>query len=107
MRWVSLNNLTQPWFSFAGSVPQFTKVLTAHGQADKPIWITEMGWSTGDVSDAVRATYLRDSVGIVRGWSNVRAMAAYTIHQSQFGAYGLLTLTNTPTLSWTAYAAAQ
>jgi hypothetical protein len=98
---------TRPWFTFAGSVPQFTKVLTAHGQAAKPIWITEMGWSTGDVSDAVRATYLRDSVGIVRGWSNVRAMAAYTIHQSQFGAYGLLTLANAPTLSWTAYAAAQ
>jgi len=98
---------SSPWFSFAGSVPQFTRVLDAHGQGSKPIYITEMGWSTGDVSDATRATYLKDAVGIARTWTNVRGLAAYTIRQTQFATYGLRTSTYQPTLSWTAYASVQ
>jgi hypothetical protein len=96
-----------PWFSFAASVPQFTKVMADNGQPAKPIWITEMGWSTADVSDATRATYLPAATTIARGWTNVRALDVYTLHQSQYAEYGLLTTSGTPTLSWTAYAAAQ
>ena len=98
---------TDPYFSFRGSVPAFTGVLSANGEPSKPIWITEMGWSTAKVSDATRATYLRDATTIARGWTNVRGMAAYTLHQSQYAAYGLLTTSGTATRSWSAYVAAQ
>lgn len=95
------------WFSFKTSAPQFTAALASHGQSGKPLYITEMGWSTGDVSDATRAQYLRDATAIARTWSNVRGMGAYTIRQSQFATYGLRDLGYNPTLSWTAYAAVQ
>ena len=97
---------TDSYFSFKTSVPQFTAKLAAHGQASKPIWLTEMGWGTDRVSDATRATYLQQAVPIARAWPNVRGMGAYTIHQSQFPTYGLLTTSNQPTQSWNAYAAA-
>jgi aryl-phospho-beta-D-glucosidase BglC (GH1 family) len=103
----SPSSTAEPYFSFKSSVPQFTSVLSGHGDAAKPIWITEMGWSTGSVSDATRATYLRDAVAIARTWTNVRGLGAYTLHQSQFATYGLLTTSGAATLSWTAYAAAQ
>jgi hypothetical protein len=93
------------WFSFQRSVPQFRKVMASHGGV-KPIWITEMGWSTDRVTDATRAGYMATAVSIARGWSGVRAMAAYTLHQSQFRTYGLLRTDGTATDTWTGYAAA-
>lgn len=97
---------TKLYYSFAASVPQFQSVLAEHGQSAKPIWITEMGWPTTTVSDTTRAVYLRDAVAIARTWSNVKGVAVYTLHQSQFAAYGLLTTTNAPTASWDGYVAA-
>jgi hypothetical protein len=90
------------WFSFKTSVPQFRKEMARHGQY-KAIWITEMGWSTNQVSDATRATYFKQAVAIARTWASVRAMGAYTIHQSQFQAYGLLRTDGSTTASWRAY----
>lgn len=96
---------TNAWFSFKTSVSQFKKEMANHGQS-KPIWITEMGWSTAQVSDATRATYYKQAVAIAKNWTGVKAMAAYTLHQSQFPAYGLLKKDNTTTASWRAYDAA-
>jgi hypothetical protein len=93
------------WFSFKLSVPRFTAEMQRHNQ-HKPIWITEFGWPLSKVSDATRARYLAQAVAIAKGWSNVRGVAAYTMHQSQFYAYGLLTSANTPTASWRGYDAA-
>ena len=101
------SDTSSPYYSYASSVPQFQAVLAAHGQASKPIWITEFGWSTANVSDATRATWFRDAVTIARGWSNVRGLGAYTLHQSQFAEYGLLTTSGAATQSWNAYVAAQ
>jgi hypothetical protein len=98
---------SSPYYAFASSVPQFQAELARHGQAAKPIWVTEFGWSTAKVADATRATWFTDAVRIARGWTNVRALGAYTLHQSQFAEYGLLTTTGAATLSWTAYVAAQ
>jgi hypothetical protein len=98
---------SSPYYSFASSVPQFQADLGNHGQATKPIWVTEFGWSTANVPDATRATWFTDAVTIARGWTNVRGLGAYTLHQSQFAEYGLLTTAGTATLSWTAYVAAQ
>ena len=88
-------------------MPQFQAVLATHGQDAKPVWVTEFGWSTANVSDSSRGTWLRDAVSIARGWSNVRGVGAYTLHQSQFAEYGLLTTSGSPTLSWNAYVGAQ
>ena len=80
---------TSAWFSFKTSVPQFRQEMARHGQT-KPIWITEMGWPTDKVSDSTRATYYKQAVTIARSWTGLRAMGAYTLHQSQFPTYGLL-----------------
>jgi hypothetical protein len=93
------------WFSFKSSVPQFKREMANHGTV-KPIWITEMGWTTDRVSDATRATYYKQAVAIARNWTGVRAMAAYTLHQSQFPGYGLLRTDGSTTASWRAYDAA-
>jgi hypothetical protein len=103
---LSASDTSSLYFSFALSVPRFTTAMASHGQS-KSIYITEMGWSTEDVTDATRAGYLPEAVSIVRSWSNVRGMAAYTVRQSQSSLFGLITTSGTPTLSWTAYAAAQ
>jgi Cellulase (glycosyl hydrolase family 5). len=94
------------WFSFSTSVPQFNGVMAAHGQS-KPIWITEMGWSTAQVSDATRATYMKTAVAIARSWSNLRGFAAYTIRQTQYLQYGMITSGGAETLTWKAYASVQ
>ena len=93
------------WFSFKLSVPRFTAEMKRHGQ-HKPIWITEFGWPLSKVSDSTRARYFAQAVAIARGWSNVRGVAAYTMHQSQFSAYGLIRPDNTATESWRGYDAA-
>jgi polysaccharide biosynthesis protein PslG len=93
---------SKPWFSFKTSVSQFKKEMANHGQSKK-IWITEMGWSTAQVSDSTRATYYKQAVAIAKNWTSVKAMAAYTLHQSQFPAYGLLRVDNSTTASWRAY----
>ncbi len=93
------------WFSFKLSVPRFTAEMKRHGQY-KPIWITEFGWPLDRVSDATRAKYFTQAVAIAKGWSNVRGVAAYTMHQSQFYQYGLLHSDNSTTASWRAYDAA-
>jgi polysaccharide biosynthesis protein PslG len=90
------------YFSFKLSVPRFTKEMANHGQA-KPIWITEMGWSSDRVSDSTRATYFKQAVAIAKTWTNVRGMAAYTVRQSQFAQYGLIRRDGTTTASWRAY----
>lgn len=100
------SDTSSAYYSFASSVPQFQSDMASHGQ-DKPIWVTEFGWSTDNVSDATRATWFTSAVSIARTWTGVRGLGAYTLHQSQDLQYGLLTSTGTATLSWTAYVAAQ
>jgi hypothetical protein len=95
------------YYGFANSVPQFRTILANHGQGSKPIYITEFGWSTANVSDATRAQWYRDAVAIADGWTGVPGLGAYTIRQSQFAEYGLVTTTGAVTASWTAYAAAK
>lgn len=92
------------WFSFKRSVPQFKAVMAARGRV-KPIWITEFGWSTAGVSDATRATYYRQAVAIAKGWTGVPAIGGYTLHQSQFPAFGLVRPDGSATATWRAYAA--
>jgi hypothetical protein len=63
--------------------------FVAHGAADKPVWITEIGWSTcvGDsvcVSEAQQAAYLKSFLSLARtSWSSyVRAVFVYDLRDS-------------------------
>jgi polysaccharide biosynthesis protein PslG len=95
-----------PWFSLRGQLRGMRATLVAHGDGDKPLYVTEFGWSTDDVSDATRATYLREAVAIMREYPFVRAATVYTINGADYPAYGLVTPAGVETASWRAYAAA-
>lgn len=60
--------------------------LVAHGDGDKPLWVTEIGWSTcsggeGCVSESQQSTYLSDFLLLARTtWSSyVRAVFVYDL----------------------------
>ena len=94
------------WFSLRGQFIGMRATLAAHGDGAKPIYATEFGWSTDDVSDAQRATYMREAVAIMRTIPGLRAAAAYTINAADYPAFGLITASGTETATWEAYAAA-
>jgi hypothetical protein len=80
--------------------------MATHGEAGKPIWITEIGWSTTTVSDATRASYFQQAVALVRGWPQVVAFCAYQLSQDQDRPdYGLVATDGTQTATWQAYSA--
>jgi hypothetical protein len=51
-------NLIEPWgtYSIARSIAHLSKVLTAHGAAGKPVWITEIGWPLSQEAGGFYAT---------------------------------------------------
>ena len=95
-----------PAHSFAAAIGQAHAIMAAHGDGAKPLWITEMGWSTPDVSDAQRADYFARTVSMVRSTPNIAAFVAYELNQAddtQGPQIGLLAADGTPTASWSAY----
>jgi polysaccharide biosynthesis protein PslG len=63
--------------------------LVAHGDGAKPLWVTEIGWSTcsgaeGCVSEAQQASYLKEFLRLARTtWSSyVRAVFVYDLRDS-------------------------
>jgi hypothetical protein len=99
-RWIEHE---QEWFSFPLTVTQMKKRMAAHGEPNKTIWITEMGWPTSKVDDATRASYFIQAVHMVRGWHYVKTFVAYTLNQRDYPIYGFVTLDGKPTASWKAY----
>jgi hypothetical protein len=92
------------YHSFRLAVEQTMQIMAQYNQQNKPIWITEMGWSTNDVSDAIRAAYLRRAVDMVRGWPQVAQFQVYLQNQAD-GApdMGLVTPQGNLTNSWLAF----
>ena len=95
--------MADAYHSFSLAIESMSQVMAARGEAGKPIWITEVGWSTTLVSDATRAGYYRRAVELVRGWPQVAALIAYTLRQDDDAQYGLFTPEGNATASWTAY----
>jgi hypothetical protein len=91
------------WHSFRLALEQMTETMADCGDPDKPIWITEMGWSSAHVDDLARAVYFQQAVDMARGWPSVRVFCAYTLNQRDYEQYGLITPDGAPTVSWTAY----
>jgi hypothetical protein len=50
---------------------------------------------------------MKSAVAIARSWSNLRGFAAYTIRQTQYLQYGMITSTGAETITWKAYASVQ
>jgi hypothetical protein len=69
--------LGREWFSFTRTVTDMERTMAEHGEPNKPIWITEMGWSTSEVSHTTRVTYLKRAIALVRSWPYVRAFCVY------------------------------
>jgi hypothetical protein len=81
--------------------------MNDHGESGKPIWITEMGWSTLTVSEATRATFYQQAVGLVRSWPRVVVFCAYQLSEDQDRPdYGMVAPDGTASASWQAYAGA-
>ena len=80
-----------PWklqwrrYTFVTGVPHMHRVMSAHGDGHKQLWLTEFGWSTcgaGDrwcVSEQQQADFVRNGLRIVRGWPFVRAAIVYNL----------------------------
>jgi hypothetical protein len=80
-----------PWklewrmYTFLTGVPAMHAVLRAHGDGHKSLWLTEFGFSScgnGDrwcVSERQQATYVADSLRIVRDWPFVAAAVVYNL----------------------------
>jgi hypothetical protein len=92
-----------PWRSFVLAIDQTHEIMQANHDADKTIWITEMGWSTADVPDAVRAGYLEGAVNLVRARRFVAAMCVYQLDQSDDVNTGLVAPDGSYTRSWLSY----
>jgi hypothetical protein len=81
-------------------------VLSDGGYGDVPIWITEMGWSTEDVGDDVRASYYRRAVEIVRADPRIAAFVAFELNQNDDSSgphTGLVAADGAATASWSSY----
>jgi len=97
--------------SFAGGVPAIRELMLRHGD-DKPLWLTEFGWSTSSVrgpnvwengvSEERQATYLRQALEHVGTWDYVPVALAYMLKDNTsdkrelVGNYGLTRRDGTP-----------
>jgi hypothetical protein len=96
--------VTDPVHSFSLAVASMSTVMTIHGEPKKPIWLTEMGWSTRLVGEAVRADYYRRAVSLIQQWPQVAVACVYQLRQDQdLPEFGMISDAGVPTDSWAAY----
>ena len=93
-------------YSFPLTVEGMEADMASHGEPNKPIWITEVGWSTNVVSDTLRATFLQQAAAMSREWPFVKAYSAYVLNQDDNSQFGLIAPDGTATESWNAFAQA-
>jgi hypothetical protein len=98
---------SDPYHSFVLALDQARQVMSANGEPNKSIWITEVGWSTTFMSDATRADYVQRAVQMVRARPYIAALSVFALSQSQdYPDTGLIQPDWTPTQSWSAYGSA-
>jgi polysaccharide biosynthesis protein PslG len=93
---------------------QVRQTLTAHGDAGKPLFVTEIGWSTCPdhpdcVTEAQQAAYLRSFFALARArWSYVPAVFVYHLRDHEGDGddkeafYGLIHADGSPKPAWRA-----
>jgi hypothetical protein len=78
--------------------------MATYGESGKPVWITEMGWSTDTTSEGLRVAYERRALELVRGWPQVAMYMAYLEDQvPDEPSIGLISTLGNPSPSWLAY----
>jgi hypothetical protein len=91
--------------SYTQALQDMHTALISLGEPNKPIWITEAGWSTNDVTDATRATYIQQAVNMLPStfpW--VERFQVYALNQAEdMPDMGLTTGSGAATQSWTSY----
>jgi hypothetical protein len=93
-------------------IEEIRRTLAAHGDAGKPFWATEIGWSTCPdhpdcVTEAQQAAYLRSFFSLVRTrWRYVRAVVIYHLRDHEGddddkeAFFGLIRADRTPKPAW-------
>jgi len=71
-------------------------IMIQNGDGDKTIWITEMGWTTDDVTTAQQATYLTQALTMAQDWGWVETFIIYNWIDSARFTYGLLNMNGSP-----------
>ncbi len=86
-------------YSFKSGGPWLHRIMAANGDADKKLWITEMGWTTDPwkrfrayygatltkqqiVTDSERARYMRQAAKIMRGWPWLAGASFYQLRNN-------------------------
>jgi hypothetical protein len=107
--------------SLSSGVPRVREALLRHGQ-DKPLWLTELGWSTCSVrgraayencvDPATQARYLGEAFAKIRDWSYVPVAVWFNLEDTaanpaeRLDNYGLLTWSGEPKPAFHAFQAA-
>ena len=105
-------------YSFVRGVPAVRDVMLRYGD-DKPLWLTEFGWSTCNyrggpswancVDESTQATYLRDAFAQLRSWPYVPVAVWFNLRATtsdpadRVGNYGLLRYDGSPKPSYAAF----
>jgi hypothetical protein len=66
------------WSKMAETSPSISSVMAAHGDAGKPLWATEFGASTADISEAAQAQLVKDATAKWSGYSWAGALCWYS-----------------------------
>ncbi|MEA2495483.1 MAG: hypothetical protein QOJ29_3394, partial [Thermoleophilaceae bacterium] len=86
--WCDPNDTWQPqWkkYTYLTGVPWIQSILAGHGDGDKGLWLTELGWSTcgtGDtwcVTPAQQAQFVGDALRVSAAWTYVKAAVIYNL----------------------------
>lgn len=103
------NTASARWNTFV-RLPLLRNVMVAHGDASKPIWLTEFGAPTGTGTDAVtqarQAQILADGFAQARRWPWIGALFTYSLRDFGTNAadreqnFGVLTAAGAPKRAW-------
>jgi hypothetical protein len=96
-----------PYHSFVLALQQMESTMASLGEPYKPMWITEVGWSTRQMSESTRASYFEQATSLLSSYPYVVAFDVYNLNQAEDQPdMGLTAADGQATTSWTRYTAA-
>lgn len=80
------------WDNNFDDISLIHRIMESHGQSGRPLWITEWGWSSGEIGEQRQAMYLKKSLEMLETRFKYVSMALYFIDwdrqpQYYFGLY--------------------